>query len=123
MKPKRIAILVMLLVLLGSSEASADEVVQPLPSPHTVVTSGDAVITTVDQKKFLLPVGSHILDGTSYDKLDEKLKEQENLATRYKAENESLKKSLNSWWEPGWGTLIVVTTLAVVGGGVVYFTN
>lgn len=121
MKPRRLAVIVGLLLCLYSTDVLADEV-KPLPGPHVIVTSGDATITTIKQEKYLLPVGSHVLDGTSYEKLDEKLKEQENLATRYKAENESLKKSLQSQG-PGWGTLIVLTGLAIATGTVVYFTN
>jgi len=121
MKPKRVALVVGLLLLLGSADASAEDV-QPLPGPHVKVTSGDAVITTVDEKKFLLPVGSHILDGTSYDKLSDDYKVQKDLAMRYKAENDSLKKHIASDG-PGWGTMLVLTGLAIATGTVVYFVN
>jgi hypothetical protein len=121
MNPKRIALLAGLTLILVSGDVYADDP-KPLPAPHVKLTTGPGTLDAPNGEHYLLPVGTHILDGTSYDKLDDKLKENENLATRYKAENDSLKKSLDTW-QPGWGTLIVLTGLALVGGTVAYYVN
>lgn len=118
MKPKLLAFIFGLAIVLFSSGASAE----PLPNGHIRLITGSGELIGPDGKRYFLPVGTHILDGTSWDKLDQDVKETKNLVTRYKAENESLKRSLTAW-QPGWGTLIVMTSLALAIGGTAYYLN
>lgn len=119
MKPKAIALLVGVAVFLGSSVASADV---DLPSGHVRLTTGPGELIAPNGQRYYLPVGTHILDGTTYQKLDDTIKTTQDDNTRLKAENDSLKKSLSSW-TPGWGTLIVLTTLTIAVGGTAYYLD
>jgi hypothetical protein len=126
MKPRRLAIIAALLVMFGTDRALADDaqppsVTQPLPNPHVRLSEGGE-LTTPDGQRYYLPLGTHILDGTSWQKLDDEVKRLQEQETRLKAENKSLKGALSSW-TPGWGTLIVFTGLALATGTVVYFAN
>ena len=123
MKSRRLALIVGLMILLAGNRALADAEVRPLPSPHVQLTTGDGTLVAPDGQRYFLPLGTHILDGTSWQKLDEETHRLQDQETRLRAENESLKKSANSWWTPGWGTLLVLGGLAVATGTVVYFTN
>lgn len=123
MKNRRVAFLIGLMIMLTSGRLLADDEVKPLPSPHVKLTTGDGTLVAPDGQKYFLPLGTHILDGTSWQKLDDETHRLQDQETRLKTENESLKKSMNSWWEPGWGTVVVLTGLAIATGTVVYFTN
>lgn len=116
---KALALLIGLVVFLGSSVASADV---DLPSGHVRLTTGPGELIAPNGQRYYLPVGTHILDSITWDKLDQDVKATKDDNTRLKAENESLKRSLSSW-SPGWGTLIVLTTLTIAVGGTAYYLD
>lgn len=114
MKPKRLALVVALFVFLVGGRAFADEV-KPLPEGHVRLTTGNGELIAPNGDRYFLPVGTHILDGTSWENLDgehRRLQEQE---TRLKAENRSLRNSANEW-SPGWRTVVFITAGALAIG-------
>ena len=115
--PKLLALLFGLGIVLFSSEAFADD---PLPSGHVELTTGPGQLVAPGGKTYYLPLGTHILDGTTWQKLDDDTKTSHDQVTRLTAENQSLKKSLEA---PSWTTLIVLGIIGIAAGGVVYYTH
>lgn len=122
MKPRRLAILAALLVLFSTDRVFADDApLQTLPSPHVRLPQGGELIVPEDRHYFL-PLGTHIIDNLGWQDLDNEVKRLQDSETRLKAENKSLKSALSSW-SPGWGSLILLTGLAIATGTVVYYVN
>lgn len=117
MKPKLIALLFGLGIVLFSSEAFAND---PLPTGHVELKTGPGQLVAPGGKTYYLPVGTHILDGTAWQKLDDDTKTTHDQVTRLNAENQSLKKSLET---PGWGTLVLGIIGIAVSGVVFYYTH
>lgn len=61
-----------------------------------------------------LPPG-YFLDEPTYLEKDTELKESQPIITRLKAENESFRKTTQSW-QPGWKTLITTALVGFAGG-------
>jgi hypothetical protein len=110
MNPKRIALIIGALLFLTAARAGADEA---LPTPHVRLTSGPGQLLAPNGKTYFLPVGTHILDGTSFEKIEDETRRLQTQEIRLKAENESLKKSLGG---PGWGTVLIVALGATALG-------
>lgn len=120
MKPSRkLAVSVGLAVLLTTGRVIADDA-QPLPSPHVRLTSGPGELKAPDGQRYFLPVGTHILDGTSFENLEKETKRLQESEVRLTAENKSLKNDSG----PGWGTLLIVAlSSAALGLTVAHFAQ
>lgn len=118
MSPRKLCITLIVLFTLVSTRVLAD----PLPS-HTRITTDGVEVVTPNGKRYPLPVGSHILDGTSFEKLDLEMKRLQDAETRYTAENKSLKDSLQASPQIGWGAAGLLVAFMAVCGGVVYFST
>lgn len=116
---KILALIFGMSVLLASQNVFADV---PLPTGHVTLSSGDGELIAPNGQRYYLPMGTHILDGTSWQKLDTEVKRLQDEVTRKDAENKSLRNALSSW-TPGWGTLVVLTGLALAVGGTAYYLN
>lgn len=118
MSPRRLAVCIVIAMTLWSEQVFADV---PLPSGHITLISGEGVLVTQYGTRYTLPVGTHILDGTSWGNLDLEVKRLQDQETRLKAENNSLKGSAQRD-APGWGTAaVLLTVVAAISGGVYYF--
>jgi len=114
MNPRRIFVLVFMLLCLMGNDAAADEV-KPLPDGHVHLESGSGQLIGPDGQRYFLPVGSHILDGTSWENIDGEYRRLQDQETRLRAENRSLKDSLKGW-RPGWITITSVLLVGVAAG-------
>jgi hypothetical protein len=90
-----------------------------LPTEHVIVESPNVTIVVPKDdgpRIFGLPIGSHVLTPPSWQRLDEAYRKLEEDRTRITAENDSFRKTMQSW-TPGWK--IVLSTLIVgIAGGV-----
>lgn len=121
--PKRIALILGIALFLTGGRAFADDTQplpsppnvgstnQPLPSPHVRMTN-DGELTT-NGKRYFLPLGTHILDGTSFENLEKEVRRLQTQEVRLTAENKSLRDDSGG---PGWGTVLVVAMGAVALG-------
>lgn len=95
--------------------ASTDTPPEPMPGAHLVLKTGDGELETKEGRRFLLPVGTHVLDGTAWAELDLEYRRLQDVETRLTAENASLRASASEW-RPGWRTLLVVFAVGAAGG-------
>jgi hypothetical protein len=119
MKPKAFALVIGLIVALVSPPVFADV---DLPNGHVRLTTGPGELIGPNGQRYYLPVGTHILDEITYKKLDDEIKDLQGQVTRYKAENESLKRAVTESG-PGWGTAIVLGTLTLIAGGSYWYVH
>lgn len=84
-----------------------------LPSPHVRLSTGPGTLVGPDGQTYLLPLGTHILDGTTFDKLDQDTRDLQTKVVRLTAENDSFKSSMGG---PGWGTVLIVALGAAALG-------
>lgn len=110
-----------LAVVLGSSAAAADP--ELLPREHVVVESAGATIQVPREdgpRIFVLPVGSHVLAASSWERLDAEFRRLQAAEVRLTAENASFRASAAAW-QPGWRALAVTLAAGLVAGGVGYW--
>lgn len=120
MKPRRIAFLIGLALFFSCGRVYADDTLKPLPSPHVRLTTGTGELVGPDGQRYFLPLGSHILDGTSFDNLETEHKRLQDQETRLAAENKSLRESLGGW-RPGWITVVAVLVAGAAAGAGGYY--
>lgn len=119
MTPRRLAVCIIIALTLWSEQVFADV---PLPNGHVTLTTGEGLLVAPNGTRYTLPVGTHILDGTSWQNLDLEVKRLQDVETRLTAENKSLKGSAQRD-APGWGTAAVLLTLAIIAGGTFHALN
>jgi hypothetical protein len=119
---RKLTALLTVAILLAPARALADEVPttppaetlpetpQILPSTHIKLSTGDGILSTPDNKLYVVPKNSHILIGSKWDELDREMFRLQEAETRLIAENQSLRKSQDGW-KPGW----VITTVVALG--------
>lgn len=102
-------------VLVASSTAAADPA--DLPRDHVTVESSDVTIVVPGPtpKIFGLPVGSHVLTPPAWERTDVEFKRLQEAETRLKAENDSFRKTMQSW-QPGWKTAASVLVVGIATG-------
>lgn len=100
-RPRRTGIAIALVVLTLATEARGDVVV---PEPGEMLHLKTPVTGRTDGGTDLrLPPG-YFFDELAFGKVDAEMRRLEDAETRTRAENDSLRKSLDSW-SPGWITL------------------
>lgn len=120
MTPRRLAVCVVIVLTLLSDKVFAEA---PLPSGHVTLKTGEGLLVAPNGTKYTLPVGSHILDGTSWEKLDSEVKRLQDMETRTQAENKSLRESLHASPQMGWGAAFLLVAFMTVTGGVAYMIS
>jgi hypothetical protein len=86
--------------------------------PHVVLDSGPGTLNAPDGSQYYVPMGSHILDGTSWKRVDDEVRRLQDLETRLSAENRALRE--DSTWSLGWRSVALATVVGFLGG--VYVT-
>jgi hypothetical protein len=112
---RRGACLLAVAILAGlAGAAHGDPPVSPDPVSKGFWHIGSpSFLTTSAGSRLELPANVYVLEEPKYDALDLALKKAEDDATRYKAEGDSLRKSLDGW-QPGLWTLA-----GALAGGIV----
>lgn len=117
-RPLYVAVVVAAALVLAPAVAHGDcenAPVEPLPTPHVVLDSGPGVLDAPNGRSYFLPVGTHILDGLSWQKQDDEVRRLQELETRLTAENASLRETA-SGWQPGWKLMLATLVVGVAGG-------
>lgn len=109
--------LVVAFMVLAASRVAAEPTNPCTPSePCHLRMREDTTLTKDNGEQYRLPPG-HYYDDPTWEMLDDELKRLQNQETRLTAENESLKKSFEETWKPGWAT-IFAALLVGAGGGI-----
>ncbi len=109
MRNKRLAATVAVLMLLAAREATAD----PLPIFHV---RSNSTLKTEKGAELHLPPG-YFLDEPTWDARDAEMRRLQELETRLKAENKSLRADTGT---SSWKIVVVAAVVGMaVGGGVV----
>lgn len=124
MSAKRVAAIVLLLVLSGAARVAAE----PLPActasdPCHLRMRDPSTLTTSDGNQYALPPG-HFYDEGTNKALDDEMKRLQDQETRLTAENKSLTASMNTW-TPGWFTvtLAILVGVGAGAGGLYYYEH
>lgn len=91
--------------------------IHEMPTPHLWMRSGPGVLHTVDEKRFLIPIDSHILTVDRWMEQETEKKRLQEQEIRLKAENESLTRSANEvpWRIIAMGVAVGLVTGAYIG--------
>jgi len=95
------AVVALIVTLLAIRVAAADPVDNSAPKVEPPVHLLSAFTIHTDAGSTLRHLPGYCLTEATWDHLDSEMKKAQNEATRYKAESESLKKSMRSgslWW-------------------------
>jgi hypothetical protein len=120
MTPRRLAVCIVVALMLLSDNVLADA---PLPNGHVTLKTGEGQLVAPNGTTYTLPVGSHILDGTTWEKLDVEVRRLQDKETRLDAENKSLKDSLQATPKMGWTAAFLLVGFMTVTGGVAYMIS
>lgn len=113
--PKRLGVVLALLVLLGAGDSAGEPISPCTPQvPCHLRMRDDSTLQKFDGTQYNLPPG-RFLDEPTWRLLDDETKRLQNERTRLEAENKSLKDSL-SGWRPGWITVTSFLFLGVAAG-------
>lgn len=125
MSKRKVAIIVGVILFLTAGASEADDTVKPLPSPHVRLKNGTGELVGPDGQRYFLPVGTHVLDGTSWDVMENEHKRLQDQETRLEAENKSLRDTIGSGWRPGWLPFVtaLVVGVSLGAGGYYWYTN
>lgn len=117
MNPSRLFKLLIVVITLAGGRAVAD----PLPQGHVRLSTGEGELIAPNGKHYTLPLGTHVLDDATWEKLDVEIRLLQDSKTRLEAENKSLKSSAHPDG-PGWGTaLVVLGSVVAISAGTYYF--
>jgi hypothetical protein len=88
---------------------------EPMPTSHLHLKKGAGVFTTIDGRRFLVPLDSRVIAPDAWSRFDIETKRLQEAETRLKAENVSLRAAADTW-TPGWKTITATLLLGFAGG-------
>ncbi len=88
-------------------------VVLPMPKPHMLLRTGDGELRGPDGRTYLLPQLSHVLNPDGWSELDAEMMRLQEVETRLKAENKSLRSSASDF---PWLPVAIGTSLGIAAG-------
>lgn len=117
MKRRALALVCGVLTFIACNRVMADPL--PLPSPHVRLTNPGTLET--NNKFYLIPQGSHILDEDTFLTVEREMKRLQEQETRLRAENKVLTEDSGG---VSWPTLVIVGLGALaLGATSVYFAQ
>lgn len=109
---KILAVAVATAAFLMATPRATAEPVEPEPTPFVLrLATGPGELRGPDGKIYAIPQDSRIVSPDAWFRIDAEFRRLQDQETRLKAENESFRKSVDSW-SPGW---VFITTTLVTG--------